>query len=113
MAPPAADRLHSRVAIPSVVLAILLGIGLGPASRGWVEEDDVIGFIAGFGLSMLMFPAGYECEFGHIRGRPPRRPRRAPGSAGPRGGASFRGFTLTAAVVGRPSHCDRRATPRP
>jgi Kef-type K+ transport system membrane component KefB len=72
-APLVADRLRRWVAIPSVVLEILLGILLGPALLGWVVEDDVIGFVADFGLAMLMFLAGYESEFRRIRGRPLRR----------------------------------------
>src|SRR4030088_426001 len=73
LAPPIADRIRRRITIPSVVLEILLGILLGPALVGWVVEDDVIGFVADFGLAMLMFLAGYESEFRRIRGRPLRR----------------------------------------
>jgi len=72
LAPLIADRLRRWITIPSVVLEILLGILLGPALLSWVVEDDVIGFVADFGLAMLMFLAGYESEFRRIRGRPLR-----------------------------------------
>jgi len=73
LAPLVADRARRWVPVPSVVLEILLGVVLGPAVLGWVVEDDVIGFIADFGLAMLMFLAGYESEFRRIRGGPLRR----------------------------------------
>lgn len=73
LAPLIADRLRRWIAIPSVVLEILLGMMLGPAVLGWVVEDDVVGFVADFGLAMLMFLAGYESEFRRIRGGPLRR----------------------------------------
>ncbi len=72
VAPLVADRLRRWIAIPSVVLEIVLGILLGHAVLGWVVEDDVVGFVADFGLAMLMFLAGYESEFRRIRGRPLR-----------------------------------------
>src|SRR5689334_20242985 len=73
LAPLIADGVRRWIAIPSVVLEILLGIVLGPGLLGWVVADDVIGFIADFGLAMLMFLAGYESEFRRIRGWPLRR----------------------------------------
>jgi Kef-type K+ transport system membrane component KefB len=72
VAPLVADRMRRWLAVPTVVLEILLGILLGPAVLGWVVEDDIVGFVADFGLSMLMFLAGYESRFALIRGTPLR-----------------------------------------
>ncbi|GAA2799527.1 cation:proton antiporter [Saccharopolyspora taberi] len=72
IAPLISDRLARWVVIPSAVLEILLGILIGPQVLGWASENDVIGFIADSGLAMLMFLAGYELEFGQVRGKPLR-----------------------------------------
>ena len=103
MAPLVADRLRRWVAVPSVVLEILLGVVLGPALLGWVVVDDVIGFIADFGLAMLMFLAGYESEFRRIRGWPLRRAAIGwVGSVALALGMTvwFSGFSLRTVVVG-------------
>ncbi|KAA5825865.1 cation:proton antiporter [Saccharopolyspora hirsuta] len=72
VAPLITDRVKHWVAIPSVVLEILLGILIGPQVLGWAGEDDVMGFIADFGLAMLMFLAGYELKIDEVRGKPMR-----------------------------------------
>ncbi|MEV0084403.1 cation:proton antiporter [Saccharopolyspora sp. NPDC050642] len=72
LAPLLSDRLARWVAIPSVVLEILLGILIGPQVFGWAREDEVIGFLADFGLAMLIFLAGYELKLGDVRGKPMR-----------------------------------------
>ncbi len=76
---------------------------LGPMMLGWVVDDDVIGFVADFGLTMLMFLAGYECDFRRIHGRPLRNATfgwLASGVLALGVMVSFRGFSLTAVVVG-------------
>ena len=57
------------VRLPSVVLEIVLGIVIGPAVLGWVEVDTTISVIALVGLVFLLFLAGLEIEFEHLRGR--------------------------------------------
>lgn len=71
VAAPLLVRALSRwVAIPLVVFEILLGLVLGPAMLGWIVPDDLMAFLADFGLAMLFFLAGNEIDFGAIRGRP-------------------------------------------
>jgi Kef-type K+ transport system membrane component KefB len=58
-----------RVKLPSVVLELVLGIVIGPAVLGWVEIDDTVAVVALVGLVFLLFLAGLEIEFEHLRGR--------------------------------------------
>ena len=61
--------LLPRLRLPAVVLEIVLGIVIGPAVLGWVEIDTTISVIAVVGLVFLLFLAGLEIEFEHLRGR--------------------------------------------
>jgi Kef-type K+ transport system membrane component KefB len=61
--------LLPRVKLPSVVLELVLGIAIGPAVLGWVQIDETISVIALIGLVFLLFLAGLEIEFQHLRGR--------------------------------------------
>ncbi|HEX8157576.1 MAG TPA: cation:proton antiporter [Solirubrobacteraceae bacterium] len=61
--------LLPRVKLPSVVLELVLGIVIGPAVLGLVEIDATISVIALIGLVFLLFLAGLEIEFEHLRGR--------------------------------------------
>jgi Kef-type K+ transport system membrane component KefB len=72
IAPFLSDHLARWIAIPSVVLELLLGVLLGPVVLGWAHQGEVVTAISDLGLSMLMFLAGYEIDFGRIRGRPLR-----------------------------------------
>ncbi len=69
-APLLAAMLQRWIRIPLVVFEIVLGIILGPAVIGWVAPDHFMGLLANFGLAMLFLLAGYEIDFGRIRGRP-------------------------------------------
>jgi len=66
---PFALGLFPRVRLPSVVLELVLGIVIGPAVLGLVEIDATIEVIALLGLVFLLFLAGLEIEFEHLRGR--------------------------------------------
>src|SRR6478672_6364249 len=55
--------LFPRLRLPSVVVEIVAGIVIGPSVLGWVEVDALIG------LAFLLFLAGLEIEFEHLRGR--------------------------------------------
>lgn len=61
--------LLPRVGLPAVVLELVLGIVIGPAVLGWVEIDETISVVALIGLVFLLFLAGLEIEFEHLRGR--------------------------------------------
>lgn len=71
-APFLSDHLSRWIAIPSVVLELLLGVLIGPVVLGWARQGEVVTAISDLGLSMLMFLAGYEIDFGRIRGQPLR-----------------------------------------
>lgn len=59
-----------RVIVPVVVLELVLGIVIGPDVLGLARSDDFIDFFSSLGLGMLFFFAGYEIDFGRIRGLP-------------------------------------------
>jgi Kef-type K+ transport system membrane component KefB len=64
-----ASRLHRRVVLPTVVVEILLGVLIGPEVFDIAEVDELITFLANFGLAMLFFFAGLELIEKHV----PRR----------------------------------------
>src|SRR5512132_4403705 len=57
------------VRLPSVVLAILIGIVVGPAVLGWVHVDEPVRVFSTVGLAYLLFLAGLEVDFERLRGR--------------------------------------------
>ena len=61
--------LVPRLRLPSVVLEIILGIVIGPSVLGWVHIDAPIQVLSLIGLAFLLFLAGLEIEFDHLRGR--------------------------------------------
>jgi Kef-type K+ transport system membrane component KefB len=61
--------LAPRLRLPSVVLEIVAGIVIGPSVLGWVEVDQTIAVLSLIGLAFLLFLAGLEVEFDHLRGR--------------------------------------------
>ncbi len=71
--PFVADHVAPLIVVPSVVVEILLGVVIGPAVLGWVNENDVIAALSDLGLAFLMFLAGFEIQFARIRGGPLRR----------------------------------------
>ncbi|MFJ4435874.1 cation:proton antiporter [Streptomyces sp. NPDC088923] len=63
-----------RVArVPLVVFEIVLGVLLGPHVLDWAHPDTVVDALSDLGLSMLIFLAGYEIDFGAVRGDTLRR----------------------------------------
>ncbi|MFJ9695081.1 cation:proton antiporter [Kitasatospora sp. NPDC101183] len=72
-APLLADRLLRWVAVPTVVFEIVLGVLIGPDVLNWAHVDSLVDALSQFGLAMLMFLAGYEIDFGRLRGGPLRR----------------------------------------
>jgi Kef-type K+ transport system membrane component KefB len=61
--------LAPALRLPSVVLELVAGIAIGPAGLGWVEIDEPIRVFSLVGLAFLLFLAGLEIEFEHLRGR--------------------------------------------
>jgi len=61
-----------RFVPPVVVLEIFLGIVVGPEVLGLAHDDEFVDFFANLGLGMLFFFAGYEIDFGRIKGKPMR-----------------------------------------
>jgi Kef-type K+ transport system membrane component KefB len=62
--------LPKRLAPPVVVLELVLGIIVGPEILGIAHTDPFVDFFSNLGLGMLFFFAGYEIDFGRIKGRP-------------------------------------------
>ena len=54
--------------LPSVVLEIVAGIVIGPAVLGFVEVDLPLQVLALLGLAYLLFLAGLDIDFDHLRG---------------------------------------------
>jgi Kef-type K+ transport system membrane component KefB len=59
-----------RFAPPVVVLELVLGIVIGPEVLDVAHSDEFVDFFSNLGLGMLFFFAGYEIDFGRIKGRP-------------------------------------------
>jgi Kef-type K+ transport system membrane component KefB len=66
---PLLAELTGRLAIPSVVFEIALGIVIGPAVLGIAHPGSVVVALEEMGLSYLMFLAGLELDLQRIRGR--------------------------------------------
>ncbi|MFI6598107.1 cation:proton antiporter [Nonomuraea sp. NPDC050536] len=102
-APILAHLIRRLIRMPSVVLEILLGVVVGPVVLGWVVVDASVSLVSNFGLSMLLFMAGYEIEFDRIKGRPIRLATigwLVSLAAGMLFGLALAGFTLAAQLVG-------------
>ena len=61
--------LAPQLRLPSVVLEIVAGIVVGPSVLGWVEIDQTIEVVSLIGLAFVLFLAGVEIEFEHLKGR--------------------------------------------
>ncbi|MFD3942238.1 cation:proton antiporter [Streptomyces sp. NPDC058579] len=68
LAPLLAHAVGRRLPVPLVIFEILLGILIGPDVLGWAHTGALIDGLSQLGLAMLIFLAGYEIEFGKVRG---------------------------------------------
>lgn len=59
-----------RLRLPASVLEVVAGILLGPAGFAWVKPDVPVQVFSLLGLAFLLFFAGLEIDFKHLRGRP-------------------------------------------
>ncbi|MFI8965558.1 cation:proton antiporter [Streptomyces sp. NPDC053493] len=73
LAPLLAYGVGRRLPVPLVIFEILLGILVGPDVLGWAEPSELVEGLSQLGLTMLIFLAGYEIEFGKVRGDTLRR----------------------------------------
>ena len=94
IAPLAADAFRRWLVVPATVLEILLGILIGPAVLGLAHVDTVVDALAGFGLALLFFLAGYEIDFTRTRGGPMAR------ALGSWGGSLVLGLATGALLAG-------------
>lgn len=67
---PLLAELLRRFRIPGVVIEIGLGIIIGPQVLKLAQISDVVTAFSELGLTFLMFLAGYEINFGQIKGTP-------------------------------------------
>ena len=65
----AATVLGRWIALPVVVLELIFGILIGPQALELASPDQFVEFFANLGLGMLFFFAGYEIDFGRIKGK--------------------------------------------
>jgi Kef-type K+ transport system membrane component KefB len=61
--------LAGRIKVPAIVLEILFGVLVGPVLGVIENGEELLGFLAEFGLFLLMFLAGFEIDFGRIERR--------------------------------------------
>ncbi|MEU3601861.1 cation:proton antiporter, partial [Streptomyces sp. NPDC006798] len=73
LAPLLAHAAGHWIRVPLVVFEIVLGILIGPDVLGWAEPDAVVDTLSQLGLAMLIFLAGYEIDWGAVRGDTLRR----------------------------------------
>lgn len=57
-----ADSLAIKIGLPSVLGSLLVGIVVGPAVFGIVQQSEGIHLFADIGVILLMFLAGLECD---------------------------------------------------
>lgn len=62
-----AGDLSVRIGQPSVLGKLIVGIVLGPAVLGWIQNDIFIRDIAQIGVLLLMFIAGLETDLDQLR----------------------------------------------
>ncbi|MFJ5096633.1 cation:proton antiporter [Streptomyces sp. NPDC088557] len=73
LAPLLAYGVSRRLPVPLAIFEILLGILVGPAVLDWARPSELVDGLSELGLTMLIFLAGYEIEFGKVRGDTLRR----------------------------------------
>lgn len=61
-----------RIRVPTAVVLILAGLGLGPVGLGILHDTPTVSFLSHFGFLVLMFMAGLEIDFAGIRSAGPR-----------------------------------------
>lgn len=57
-----AGHISVRLGQPSVLGKIIIGIIIGPAVFGWVQDTEVLGIFSQIGVLLLMFLAGLETD---------------------------------------------------
>ncbi len=55
--------------LPAIVLAIVLGIIVGPSVLGWVKVDQPVSIMSLIGLAFLLLLAGLEIDARRLRGQ--------------------------------------------
>lgn len=61
-----------RIRLPSAVVLIVCGIGIGPGGLGWIADTPTVALLSELGFLVLMFAAGMEIEFESLRRAGPR-----------------------------------------
>lgn len=61
-----AGDLAAKLGQPSVFGKLIIGVIIGPALLGWVENSDVIEGFSQIGVLLLMFFAGLETDIGNL-----------------------------------------------
>lgn len=62
-----AGDLSVRLGQPSVLGKLIIGIVLGPAILGWINNSDFIHYFSEIGVIMLMFLAGLETDLDQLK----------------------------------------------
>ncbi|PWW35099.1 MULTISPECIES: cation:proton antiporter [Paenibacillus] len=62
-----AGDLSVRLGQPSVLGKLIVGVILGPALLGWVQQSDFIHYMAEIGVLLLMFIAGLETDLEQLK----------------------------------------------
>ncbi|MRN54325.1 cation:proton antiporter [Paenibacillus monticola] len=62
-----AGDLSVRLGQPAVLGKLIVGIVLGPAVLGWIQEGEFIHYMSEIGVLLLMFIAGLETDLDQLR----------------------------------------------
>ncbi|WP_145152436.1 cation:proton antiporter [Paenibacillus xylanexedens] len=62
-----AGDLSVRLGQPSVLGKLIVGVILGPALLGWVQQSDFVHYMAEIGVLLLMFIAGLETDLEQLK----------------------------------------------
>lgn len=73
IAPLLAALVRKALVVPLVVFEIALGMALGPAGFGLLQDSDMLDLFSHLGLAMLFFMAGNEIDPQSVRGSSGKR----------------------------------------
>ena len=61
------EAISKKIKIPPVIGLLLLGVALGPSVTGFIVPNEIISWLAKFGVLFLLFEAGLETDLSRLK----------------------------------------------